>query len=69
MCFLAAFALALALVLDLYGSQFNTLSELTCYLKASRFKFFFTWDHESPFGAHTKKKEEKETIAFFESLC
>ena len=53
MCFLAAFALALALVLELYGQQFNTVNELTCYLKASRFKFFFTWDHESPFDAHT----------------
>ena len=41
MCFSAALVLALALVLGSYGSPFNTLNELTCYMKASCFKFFF----------------------------
>ena len=57
MCFLAVLALALALVPSSYSSQFNTLNELTCYMKASRFKFFFTWDNEPLFArTHEKKK-------------
>lgn len=31
----------------------------TRYVKASRFKFFFTCDHEPRFGAHTRKKKER----------